>query len=130
MAILYEQQSLARAYWNDLRQRLWESHDRGAESRNGVPARGREGPPGNSPSRRGVGVPRGLRRRVALLACRRASDFNPIEQAWSKTKQHLRSAKARTLEVLEEAVAQALASLTPHNAAPWFRRCLYPIQQL
>ena len=29
-------------------------------------------------------------------------DFNPIEQARSKTKQLLRSAKARTLDVLEE----------------------------
>lgn len=54
-------------------------------------------------------------------------DFSPIEQAWSKTKQHLRSAKARTLEVLEEAVAQALASITPQNASAWFRHCGYAI---
>jgi len=57
-------------------------------------------------------------------------DFNPIEQAWSKTKQRLRSAKARTLQVLEEAVAQALASVTAHNAAAWFRHCGYAIHQL
>jgi len=44
--------------------------------------------------------------------------------------QLLRSAKARTLEVLEEAVAQALASVTAHNAAAWFRHCGYPIHQL
>jgi len=30
-------------------------------------------------------------------------DFNPIELAWSKVKQLLRDAKARTLEVLETA---------------------------
>ena len=54
-------------------------------------------------------------------------DFNPVEQAWSKTKQPLRSAKARTLEVLEEAVAQALASITTQNASAWFRHCGYAI---
>ena len=50
-------------------------------------------------------------------------DFNPIEQCWAKVKQSLRSAKARTLEVLEAAVAQALASLTPQNAAACFAHC-------
>jgi len=54
-------------------------------------------------------------------------DFNPIEQAWSKTKQRLRSAKARTLEALEDAVAHALASITPQNASAWFRHCGYAI---
>ncbi len=55
-------------------------------------------------------------------------DFNPIEQAWSKTKQLICSAKARTLEVLEAAVAQALASVTAENASAWFRHCGYTIQ--
>jgi transposase len=44
-------------------------------------------------------------------------DFNPIEQCWAKVKQSLRSAKARTVEVLESAIAQALTSITPQNAA-------------
>jgi transposase len=57
-------------------------------------------------------------------------DFNPIEQAWSKLKQHLRKAKARTVELLEEAVAEALASITPRDATAWFRHCGYSIQQL
>ena len=57
-------------------------------------------------------------------------DFNPIEQAWSKTKQRIRSAKARTLEVLEAAVAQALASVNAENASAWFRHCGYTIQEL
>jgi len=34
-------------------------------------------------------------------------DFNPIEQAWSKIKQQLRSAKARTVESLESAIVDA-----------------------
>ena len=57
-------------------------------------------------------------------------DFNPIEQAWSKLKQLLRSAKARLLENLESAVAEALAAITPDNALAWFRHCGYGIQQL
>ena len=54
-------------------------------------------------------------------------DFNPIEKAWSKIKQLLRSAKARLLEALEEAAAQALAAITPDNAAAWFKHCGYGI---
>ena len=52
-------------------------------------------------------------------------DFNPIEQAWSKIKQQLRSAKARTLEALEQAIAEALAVITPENASAWFSHCGY-----
>jgi transposase len=54
-------------------------------------------------------------------------DFNPIEQAWSKIKQQLRSTKARTLESLESAITDALAAVTPHNATAWFARCGYAI---
>jgi transposase len=52
-------------------------------------------------------------------------DFNPIEQAWSKVKQLLRSAKARTMEELEQAIAEALAAITPQNASAWFAHCGY-----
>lgn len=52
-------------------------------------------------------------------------DFNPIEQAWSKVKQILRSLKARTAEALETAVAQALNAITPENAIAWFSHCGY-----
>lgn len=57
-------------------------------------------------------------------------DFNPIEQCWAKVKQSLRSAKARTVEVLEAAVAQALASITPQNASAWFAHCGYGLHQI
>ncbi|MDP2736085.1 MAG: IS630 family transposase, partial [bacterium] len=57
-------------------------------------------------------------------------DFNPIEQCWAKVKQSLRSAKARTLEVLEAAITQALASITPQNASAWFAHSGYGIQQI
>lgn len=54
-------------------------------------------------------------------------DFNPIEQAWSKIKELLRAAQARTLPVLDDAVTAALAAITPDNAASWFRHCGYRI---
>jgi transposase len=55
-------------------------------------------------------------------------DFNPIEQAWSKIKQLLRSAKARSLEALESAIAEALAAVTAANASAWFAHCGYGSQ--
>ena len=57
-------------------------------------------------------------------------DFNPIEQAWSKLKQQLRGVKARVLEHLELAVAEAITTITPANARAFFRHCGYGIQQL
>jgi len=52
-------------------------------------------------------------------------DLNPIEQAWSKIKQILRSLKARTVEALETAVAEALRAITPEDAIAWFSHCGY-----
>jgi len=52
-------------------------------------------------------------------------DLNPIEKMWSKVKQFLRSAEARTGEALVAAVAAALASITPQNAINWFASCGY-----
>jgi transposase len=52
-------------------------------------------------------------------------DFNPIEKCWSKLKQKLRSLKARTLDALETAVAQAIPDISTHNAQAWFRHCGY-----
>ena len=50
-------------------------------------------------------------------------DLNPIEQAWAKLKQFLRSLKARTAEALEQGVSQALPCITPDNARAWFHHC-------
>lgn len=52
-------------------------------------------------------------------------DLNPIEQAWSKFKQFLRAAKARTSQALDEAITEALKTITPTNANAWFRHCGY-----
>jgi transposase len=52
-------------------------------------------------------------------------DLNPIEKAWSKFKQFLRSAKARTADALDNAITAALKTITTENAAAWFRSCGY-----
>lgn len=48
-------------------------------------------------------------------------DLNPIEKAWSKLKQFLRAAKARTAEQLQQAIAEALNTITSHDTEAWFR---------
>ena len=52
-------------------------------------------------------------------------DLNPIEKMWSKVKQFLRSAKARTRDVLTKAIADALETVTTHDAQAWFNSCGY-----
>ncbi len=52
-------------------------------------------------------------------------DFNPIENMWSKVKQFLRSAEARTTEELQAAIAAALATVTAQDALNWFASCGY-----
>lgn len=48
-------------------------------------------------------------------------DFNPIEMMWSKVKTLLRTAKARTQETLDDAVAQALKAISPEDSQGFFR---------
>jgi len=50
-------------------------------------------------------------------------DLNPIEKAWSKFKQRLRSAKASSKEALDQAITELLPQITPDNAKAWFRQC-------
>ena len=52
-------------------------------------------------------------------------DFNPIEGMWSKVKALLRKAKARTLDALTDAIAQALKAVTAADARGWFTNCGY-----
>jgi len=52
-------------------------------------------------------------------------DFNPIEHAFSKVKQCLRRAKARTDEALRAATWAAFATVTPADIAGWFAHCGY-----
>jgi transposase len=52
-------------------------------------------------------------------------DMSPIEQCWSKIKQLLRAAKARTREELEEALVRAMKLVTSSDIRGWFNCCGY-----
>ena len=47
-------------------------------------------------------------------------DFNPIELMWSKMKASLRKQKARTQDLLNDAIAIALNSVTTSDVTNWF----------
>lgn len=52
-------------------------------------------------------------------------DLNPIEMMWSKLKNLLRGAEARTHHGLIASIGQALAKVTPQDAINWFAHCGY-----
>lgn len=52
-------------------------------------------------------------------------DMNPIEPAWSKLKNFLRSFGARSHDALNVGVAMAITAITPSDCAGWFRHCGY-----
>jgi transposase len=54
-------------------------------------------------------------------------DLNPIELMWSKMKAYLRMAKARTKVELEQALKDALESITKKDIMAWFLKCGYSI---
>jgi transposase len=55
-------------------------------------------------------------------------DLNPIEKAWAKIKQYLRSVRARTQQELDRAITDAIALITPENAKAWFRLSIQTLQ--
>ena len=55
-------------------------------------------------------------------------DLNPIEQCWSKLKALLRTAKARTREALDAAIAAAMAAISAADSAAWFACSGYSYQ--
>ena len=52
-------------------------------------------------------------------------DLNPIERMFSKLKTWLRSAKARTIDGLIEAMGDALRAVRPGDVLGWFRHSGY-----
>lgn len=54
-------------------------------------------------------------------------DMNPIEKCWSKIKQALRTAGARTRRKLERAIKGALETITESDALAWFAHCGYEL---
>jgi len=56
-------------------------------------------------------------------------DFSPIEETFSTIKAFLRRTGARTREALQEAIAQALLTLTTQDPHGWFHHCGSPVPQ-
>lgn len=54
-------------------------------------------------------------------------DFNPIELMWSKVKNHLRRAKARTQEALYDAIGTAFSQISPDDTRGFFCHCFVGI---
>jgi transposase len=52
-------------------------------------------------------------------------DLSPIEECWSKFKEFLRAKAARTRELLDQAITEALDIITPQDAQGWFAHCGY-----
>jgi transposase len=55
-------------------------------------------------------------------------DFNPIEQAFAKTKQHLRRVGARSWESVTAAVGTALGTMTAADARAFFADAGFPVR--
>jgi transposase len=76
----------------------------------------------------------GVRQRIEAVGAEllylppHSPDLNPIEKAWSKFKQLLRSAKARTELALDQAFTEALQEISAENAQAWFRLTLNWVQ--
>jgi transposase len=56
-------------------------------------------------------------------------DYSPIEETFSKLKAFLRRIGARTHDGLQEAIGQALETVTAADALGWFTHCGYPSAQ-
>jgi transposase len=55
-------------------------------------------------------------------------DLNPIEEAFSKIKNIVRKAAARTRETLDEAISEAMYAIKLEDVAGWFSHCGYEPQ--
>jgi transposase len=56
-------------------------------------------------------------------------DYAPIEETFSKLKAFLRRVGARTHEALQEAIGQALETVSEALALGWFTHCGYQVAQ-
>lgn len=57
-------------------------------------------------------------------------DYNPIEEAFSKIKTIMRKAKARSVEALVEATAEALSAITKQDARGFFAHSGYALPKV
>jgi transposase len=58
---------------------------------------------------------------------RYSPEFNPIEHAWAKVKERLKTKAARTLEALEGELKPALDTITAKAARGWFKHTGYAL---
>jgi transposase len=84
----------------------------------------------NLRAHKAIGVQQALARRGARLLYLPpySPDLAPIEPCWSKVKTALRTAKARTREALDTAIAAAMRTVSLADAYGWFKHCGYPLQ--
>jgi transposase len=54
-------------------------------------------------------------------------DYSPIESCWSKLKTWLRGRKARTRDILDEALSAIIPKISSRNAKGWFAHCGYAL---
>jgi transposase len=50
-------------------------------------------------------------------------DLSPLEACWSTFKSILRATAARTRDLLDQAITEALDRITPEDARGWFAHC-------
>ena len=82
-------------------------------------------------------APKSVRVRIAIEAkgCQLlffpgySPDLSPIKEAFSKLKIVLRRTGARIRESLEEAIGQALLTITAQDAQGWFQYCGYLLSE-
>lgn len=55
-------------------------------------------------------------------------DFSPIELAWSKIKNQIRRTGARSAKALQQALVNAVQSITETDCLHWFRHCGYCVE--
>lgn len=74
-----------------------------------------------------------IRQAISVRGCRLlflpsySPDLSPVEEAFSKLKAFLRWVGARTPETLQEAIGQALLTITEQDAHGWLRHCGYQL---
>ena len=56
-------------------------------------------------------------------------DFSPIENCWGKLKTFLRAVAARTRETLDQALTQAIETITLQDIEGWFKHCGYEVSR-
>jgi hypothetical protein len=86
---------------------------------------GDHGQPPRSQAQEGEGADRGEGLRALVYLPAYSPDLNPIEEAFSKIKDMLRRAGARTKEALVEVLVEALSAVSSRDARGYFEHAGY-----